>query len=847
MNDAIADFWRGVEFEPDQFQLEAAEAIGQGSSVVVTAPTGAGKTLVAEAAIHRCLGQGQEAFYTTPLKALSNQKFSDFVGTHGEDRVGLLTGDNVINPGAELKVATLEVLRNMIYADPGQLEDVGLVVLDEAHYLQDRSRGAAWEEVIIHCPAHVQFVCLSATISNNHEFADWVRERRGPTRLITTTHRPVPLEPMYMLKDKTGSRTLHLQPMFVQREGRRRPNPRLEHMLGLERGRRRRFKTPNRAEVVERLEVERMLPAIYFIFSRAGCDAAARRLVESGVRLTNSEARKRIRQIAEDRTSHLADADLGVLGYDLWLTALEAGVAAHHAGLIPAFKETVEELFGLGLVRVVFATETLSLGINMPARSVVIESLSKFNGESHEMLRPGDFTQLTGRAGRRGIDVEGFGIVLHSPYVRFDNVREIASAGAHELTSSFRPTYNMAANLIATYPRDQAETLLEASFAAFQHEGEYLDTEARIESLYERLTDAEARATCELGDVEEYQAEVESLTPSRRQDGIKSILGPGAVVDVVGGARDGRYAVLRRLSSKGGGARYLVLSTSGKVSTIGYKQITDASTVAGQIELPTPFKPRDRRFVQDALRKMRRVPANHGSQASRPNTVNHPVASCPDAADHLTALREANRIRRRLEQHRRLMRESGHGLVEEFRSIHALLEDLDYVEGWDLRPRGQRLRRIYNELDLLIAETIERGLLYELGPIELAAIASVFVYEPRSDQESTPDWPSDDLHQRWQAISDLWDELVGLERTHRLSPTRRPDPGFGTLAYLWAKGSTFEDLPAHGMAAGDFVRVSRQLVDLLRQIRDGISELRDEAGAALQAIDRGVVAAQGVM
>lgn len=847
MTNEIEEFWDRVAFEPDPFQREAADAIGQGSSVVVTAPTGAGKTLVAEAAIFRCLTRGREAFYTTPLKALSNQKYSDFTRTYGQDRVGLLTGDNVINPGAELKVATLEVLRNMIYADPGQLDEVGLVVLDEAHYLQDRSRGAAWEEVIIHCPDHVQFVCLSATISNNHEFADWVRERRGATRLITTEHRPVPLEPMYMLKDRTGSAALHLQPMFVQREGRRRPNPRLEHMLGLERGRRRRFRTPGRIDVVERLETEQMLPAIYFIFSRAGCDAAARSLVESGLRLTGQEDRSRIREIAEERTAHLADGDLDVLGYDLWLTALEAGVASHHAGLVPAFKETVEELFGMGLVRVVFATETLSLGINMPARSVVIESLSKFNGESHEMLRPGDFTQLTGRAGRRGIDVEGFGIVLHSPYVRFDAVREIASAGAHELTSSFRPTYNMAANLIATYPREQAETLLEASFAAFQREGEFLDTEARIEGLYERLAEVEARAACERGDVEEYRAEIESVGPSRRQDGIKSVLGPGAVIDVVGGPRDGRYAVLKRLSSKGGGARYLVLSTSGKVSTIGYRQITDASTRAGSIELPSPFKPRDRRFVQDALRRMRRVPDQVGERSRRPNTVDHPVASCPDAADHLAALREANRIRRRLDQHRRMLRESGHGLVEEFHSIHALLDTLDYTDGWSLRPRGQRLRRIYNDMDLLIAEAIERGLLYDLGAVELAALASVFVYEPRTDQESAPDWPSAGLHERWEAISQLWRDLTALESEHRLSPTRRPDPGFGTLAFLWAKGASFEDLPARGMAAGDFVRVSRQLVDLLRQIREGINELREDASAALAAIDRGVVAAQGVM
>ena len=845
MNSPLQEFWAGVDFDPDHFQREAAEAIEKGHSVVVTAPTGAGKTLVAEAAIHRCLANGQRAFYTTPLKALSNQKFSDFRLIYDEEKVGLLTGDNVINSEADLRVATLEVLRNMIYANPEQLGDVGLVVLDEAHYLQDRSRGAAWEEEIIHCPPHVQFVCLSATISNNHEFADWIRERRGSTRLITTTHRPVPLEPMYMIKDKTGSRALHLQPMFVERSGRKRPNPRLEQMLGLERGRKRRFKTPNRVDVVERLETERMLPAIYFIFSRAGCDTAARRLVESGVRLTSREDRARIRHLAEERTAHLADGDLDVLGYDLWLSALEAGVAAHHAGLVPAFKETVEELFGLGLVRVVFATETLSLGINMPARSVVIENLSKFNGESHELLRPGDYTQLTGRAGRRGIDVEGFGIVLHSPYVRFDNVQDIASLGAHELTSSFRPTYNMAANLIARYSKDRVGELLEASFAAFQHEGQSMDTEASLESLYERLAVAEGQAHCELGDVGEYQAEMEAVTPSGREHGIKSVLGPGVVVDVVGGARDGRYAVLKRLSSKGGGARYLVLSTSGKVSTIGYKQITDASTKAGTIDLPTPFRPRDRRFIQSSLRKLRKVP-QVTKAARRPHTVEHPVAECPDAPDHLAALRRANRIRRRIEQHRRLLRESGHGLVQEFHAIHDLLDELHYVDGWKLLPRGERLRRIYNEMDLLVTESIERGLLYDLPPLELAALVSVFVYEPRTDQESPAAWPTPELHARWKAIEALWEELVAVESRHRLSPTRRPDPGFGVLAYEWAAGTDFDDLPAHGMAAGDFVRVSRQLADLLRQIRDGASELSEEATAALRAIDRGVVAAQGI-
>ncbi|MEA1902134.1 MAG: DEAD/DEAH box helicase, partial [Actinomycetota bacterium] len=657
MSDELAGFWSGIEFAPDQFQREAAETIRDGSSVVVTAPTGAGKTLVAEAAIYLALKRGRRAFYTTPVKALSNQKFSDLSEEHGRANVGLLTGDNVVNPGAPVIVATLEVLRNMIYADPAQLTDTSFVILDEAHYLQDRSRGAGWEEVIIHCPPHIQFVCLSATISNNAQFAQWVEERRGPTRLISTEHRPVPLESMYMIKDKMGAQTVHLLPTFMTRDGRRRPNSRIEHMLGLERGRRRRFKTPNRIEVVETLAQEDMLPAIYFIFSRAGCDAAANRLVEAGVRLSDADQRQAIREIAEKRTTHLTDGDLNVLGYGRWIAGLEEGIGAHHAGLVPAFKETVEELFESGLLKVVFATETLALGINMPARSVIIENLSKFNGESHEVLRPGDYTQLTGRAGRRGIDVEGFGVVLHSSFVPFRQVTEIASIGAHELRSSFRPTYNMSANLIANYPKDEIESLLEASFAAFQREGDMDDAKTTGEALAHQLAKEEEQAMCELGDVEEYLAAIEAAGPDRRQDGIKSLLGPGAVIDVIGGSRDGRYAVLKRLSSKDGGARYLVLSTSGRVSSLGYKQIPMASAVAGTIELPRPFNPRDRRFIQESLRRLRKVPSKPSERSQhRHARITHPVAECPDAARHLSALRKANRIRRRLDQHRAMKR-----------------------------------------------------------------------------------------------------------------------------------------------------------------------------------------------
>jgi ATP-dependent RNA helicase HelY len=843
----LEEFWARLPFTPDEFQVEAGEAIAEGQSVVVTAPTGSGKTLVAEAAIHLALTAGRRAFYTTPIKALSNQKYSDLVGIYGPERVGLLTGDNVVNGDAEIVVMTTEVLRNMIYADSSRLEMVDIVILDEVHFLQDRARGAVWEEVIIHCPQQVQMVCLSATVSNNQEFAAWVAERRGPTHLVATDHRPVPLESMYMIKDKMGSQTLHLLPTFVTRDGRTRPNPRVEHMLGLERGRRRRFKTPSRIETVERLAQESMLPALYFIFSRAGCDAATHRLLDAGVRLTDVTERAVIRETAERRTEHLGDDDLVVLGYDRWLAGLEAGLAPHHAGMVPAFKETVEELFEAGLLKVVFATETLALGINMPARTVVLESLSKFNGESHELMKPGDYTQLTGRAGRRGIDVEGFGVLLHSPFVRFDHVTEVASIGSHPLRSSFRPTYNMTANLVANYTQAQAEELLEASFASFQREGDRQAADTTIEALEHQLAREEAQAHCEHGSVEDYLALVESIQPTRYNDRIASSLKPGQVVDVPGGSRDGRYLVLRRLARKDDGVRYLVMSTSGRVSTLGFRDISDGSLIAGELELPGSFRARDRRFVNDTTRRLRKIPPPVSNWAPRiHSTVEHPVASCPDASRHLAAARRAARTRHRIEAQQTARRGSGHGLVEEFAAIRQMLEELEYLGGWSLTPRGQRLRAIYNESDLLLAEAIENGLFYGLDPAELASIVSVFVYEPRSDTASVAEFPTGLLAERWESLDALWKGLAERERQLRLTPTRRPDPGFATLAHTWASGTDFDDLPTRGMAPGDFVRVSRQLVDLLRQLREAAPGMREEATQALKSVDRGVVAAQGV-
>ena len=837
-------FFRDLPFTPDRFQVEAAESIASGRSVVVTAPTGAGKTLVAEVAVHLALERGQRAFYTTPIKALSNQKYGDLVDDYGAHRVGLLTGDNVVNGSADVVVMTTEVLRNMIYADGPSLDGVGVVILDEVHYLQDPFRGAVWEEVIIHAPRHIQMVALSATIANAVEFSEWIESRRGPTDLIVAEERPVPLEGLYMIKDRY-SQEITLLPTFVEREGRRRPNPRIRRMLNLDRGRARRFTTPRRPEVIEALWEADMLPALYFIFSRAGCDAAALSILEWGLRLTTPEQREDIRRIAEERTAHLSDTDLAVLGYDRWIAGLEAGVAAHHAGMVPAFKETVEELFARGYLKVVFATETLALGINMPARTVVLESLTKFTGETHETMQPGDYTQLTGRAGRRGIDDVGYGVVLHSRYVPFEEVTEIAAAGSHPLVSSFRPTYNMAANLVANYDEQRAVELLEASFGQFQRRGDISESLARLETLERRLDEERGKAYCELGSVAEY-AEIHGAAGSDRR-GLASTLRPGDVIDVPGGPRAGRYAVLKLLHRPDGKPRLLVLGTSGRVSTIGSRDVVDGSTRAGTIDLPTPFRPRDRRFRQDALRSLRRVPdPGRRRRATAPDRPRHPVAACPDAEEHLRWYRRAQRTERRVTQLREHLRSQGHGLVGEFEAIRHLLSNWDYLSDWKLTPRGERLRFIYNELDLLLTEATERGLLWGMDAREFAAFCSTFVYEPRREESGVPAWPTALLAERWEALEELWKELVDAERGMRLRLTRHPDPGVARAVYEWASGAEFEDLPDRAMAPGDFVRVTRQLVDLIRQLRDAVPEVADVASEALRSIDRGVVAAQGV-
>ena len=853
-------------FELDRFQTEALDAIDQGRSVLVAAPTGSGKTLVAEYAVHRAVNEHSRVFYTTPIKALSNQKYRDLVRWLGVDQVGLLTGDNAINATAPVVVMTTEVLRNMIYASSDALDGLRWVVLDEVHYLQDPYRGPVWEEVIIHAPPEVRLVCLSATVSNATEVADWISTVRGPTAVVTETSRPVELVNHYLVGDRHRDR-LHL----IDTLPAGRPNPEgsrydSEVDQGSRRStRQRRWYTPRRVEVIELLAERDLLPAITFIFSRAGCEGAVRACLDAGLRLTTAAERRHIREIVEHRVGEMGDDDLAVLGYDRWLTSLEAGLAAHHAGMIPPFKEAVEAAFTEGLIKAVFATETLALGINMPARTVVIEKLSKYGGERHEPLTPGEYTQLTGRAGRRGIDEVGHAVVLWSPFVAFDEVARLASSRSFELVSAFRPTYNMAANLVRRYDADEAVELIGRSFAQYRSDRSVVALGRRRDDRARARDQAEADAHCELGDVRELRdlqvaarrAGRTRQAPEPEVAAVLSNLRPGDILAAPRGHGGGTIAVLSVSERRGGGVRIKAVGQPRHVLTLGPRDFPALPSVLGHVDLPQPFTPSKRSFVNEVRRRLRSAdiipvagaehgPAGADRAARRAAIREHPVARCPDLDHHLKALRQIERIDKETATIDRQRERHAASLSVQFEALLGVLERRGHLDGWQLTDSGELLARVYHESDLLVAESLHQGLLDELDPPTLAGVVASFSYEHRSSQQAPePYYPPGPMRQRIAEITRLARRLNTDETVAGLATTRRPDPGFSALAHGWAAGGHLDDVLGEELiTGGDFVRNVKQLIDLLRQL-GSIAPNPSTARSARQAADalfRGVIA-----
>jgi ATP-dependent RNA helicase HelY len=780
-----------LDFALDPFQEQACHALAKGKGVLVAAPTGAGKTIVGEFAIHLAIEKNQKVFYTTPIKALSNQKFSELVARYGPERVGLLTGDTNTNSDAQIVVMTTEVLRNMIYANSDSLIELGFVVMDEVHYLADRFRGAVWEEVILHLPKDVKLVSLSATVSNAEEFGAWLEEVRGDTEIVVSEHRPVPLDQHVLFGDElmelfaAGSKNQRVNADLVQKHSSKLRIPIGKYTKGkkpkgeLDR-RFSRIPKISKPEVVEILEDNDLLPAIFFIFSRVGCDAAVRACHQYGVRLTTREEQAEIRYLVEEKTASIADEDLATLGYFEWLSGLERGVAAHHAGMLPAFKEVVEELFLRKLVRVVFATETLALGINMPARTVVLERLDKFNGESRVQITPGEYTQLTGRAGRRGIDTLGHSVIQWSGNLDPASVAGLASKRSYPLISPFKPTANMAVNLIEAFGRKRAREVLETSFAQFQADRSVVGLAKGIREKQISLDGYAKSMECHLGDFFGYSSIRRELSD------IEKTLASG-----------------RTRQERG----------------------KDIRQTKGRSEL-------ERKLAELKVR-MKTHPCH---------LCSHREAHSRWAERWWQLHRETQAILDQIEGRTNLV-------ASTFDKICELLIELEYLDDSDqdllVTESGKMLARIYGERDLLVAEALRLKIWDNLDAPSLAAMAAALVYEPRRDDENFESRAvKGNFQQSFVNTQLLWDDLEDLAKKHKLPRSSKLEMDLSYPIHRWATGAKLDlVLESADLLPGDFIRWCKQIIDLLEQLaKASEGPISSKARDAVDLVKRGIVA-----
>ncbi|MEB4211675.1 RNA helicase [Mycobacterium sp. 94-17] len=913
----LTRFTAELPFALDGFQRRACAALERGHGVLVCAPTGAGKTVVGEFAVHLALASGGKCFYTTPLKALSNQKHTDLTARYGRDRIGLLTGDISVNADAPVVVMTTEVLRNMLYADSPALHGLSYVVMDEVHFLADRMRGPVWEEVILHLPDEVRVVSLSATVSNAEEFGGWIQTVRGDTTVVVDEHRPVPLWQHVLVSKRlldlfdydnqtpAADRQPRVNPELLRHIAHRREADRMSDWQPRRRqagrggpgrpSRPRFYRTPARPDVIATLDSEGLLPAITFVFSRVGCDAAVQQCLRSPLQLTTQEEHAQIAEVIEHRCGDLADTDLAVLGYYEWREGLLRGLAAHHAGMLPVFRHTVEELFTAGLVRAVFATETLALGINMPARTVVLERLVKFNGEQHVALTPGEYTQLTGRAGRRGIDVEGHAVVLWNPTEETTEpsaVAGLASTRTFPLRSSFAPSYNMTINLVQQMGPEQAHRLLEQSFAQYQADRSVVGLVRGIERGTAMLDEIAAemggtkapileyaRMRARITEMERAQSRASRLQRRQAASDALAALRRGDIINITQGRRGG-LAVVLESARDSSDPRPLVLTENRWAGRISSADYAGTSAPVGSMSLPKRVEhrqPRVRRDLASALRsaaaglavpsRRRGGPADPDGGFHDPELASvrealrrHPSHNTPGLEEQVRRAERYLRIERDNAQLEKKVAAATSSLARTFDRIVGLLTERGFIEGRDGDPRvtddGRLLARIYSESDLLVAECLRTGAWSGLKPAELAAVVSAVLYETRGGEGPgaafAADAPTQRARQALQQTSRLSMALRTDEQTHRIAPSREPDDGFVNVIYRWARtGDLAAALAAADrsgtgspLLAGDFVRWCRQALDLLDQVRNAAPdpELRATARQAINDVRRGVVA-----
>ncbi|MBD1822536.1 RNA helicase [Cyanobacteria bacterium FACHB-DQ100] len=865
-------------FELDEFQLQAIAALEAGKSVVVCAPTGSGKTLIGEYAIHRALAAGRRVFYTTPLKALSNQKLRDFRDQFGAENVGLLTGDVSINRDAPILVMTTEIFRNMLYGTPigevgTSLVGVEAVVLDECHYMNDRQRGTVWEESIIYCPSEVQLVALSATVANSDQLTDWIAQVHGATELIYSDFRPVPLQfsfcntkGLFPLLDESGKR---LSPRLKPKRSEYRP--RGANQRGAPRP-----ECPSLSFVISQLAAKDMLPAIYFIFSRRGCDKAVTEL--DNLTLVNEAEAAQLKERIDAFLDRNPEA--GRAGQ---VEPLYRGVAAHHAGILPAWKGLVEELFQEGLIKVVFATETLAAGINMPARTTVVSSLSKRTDAGHRLLNPSEFLQMSGRAGRRGMDDRGYVVTVQTPFEGSKEAAYLATSGADPLVSQFTPSYGMVLNLLQTHSIEETRALIERSF------GQYLST------LYLRPQQQELeRCKLELNQLQSIVSEVdwkllaqyeklqERLKEEKRllktlqnqademQAGERAIALQFAVAGTILALKgDGGTIIPAVLVTKvSGSGQFPYLVCLGQNNRWYVASVSDVAALRGEIprlkEVDHLTPPPElvlkagqaRKGTEDSLAIAELVPDPPGlpdeapevyAQGQRLKAVQaqieaHPVHQRGDRPQTLKRQRRMQSLQEEITDRQAKLDEKTQRHWEEFVALIEILRRFGCLD--DLAPTtlGQATAAIRGDNELWLGLALMSGDLDHLDPHHLAAACAALVTEV-----SRPDtWTRYDVSEPvLEALSELRSirrQLFQLQRRYQVAlPVWLEDELLG-LVEQWALGTDWLELCSNtSLDEGDVVRILRRTLDLLSQIPHTphlTQALRSNANRAIQLLDR---------
>jgi superfamily II RNA helicase len=845
-------------FALDDFQVEAIRAIDADQSVIVSAPTGSGKTLVAEYAIQAALETGKRIAYTTPLKALSNQKYNDFVRAYGAETVGILTGDVKVNPHAQVLVMTTEILRNALFGSG--LDGLGYIVLDECHYMGDEGRGTVWEEIIVGAPKDVLLVGLSATVSNVKEIADWISLVHRPIVPIFHPQRPVPLH--YSVADLAGD----VHDIADVRRGTAR-------VVGDEsrgpddRGRWYTRRVVDPVVLIEALEERGWLPAIYFIFSRAGCERAMQDVLAEGRPLITREQRREVDAVIGEATAENPSIGESALSQAVF-QGLRIGVATHHAGILPGLKRLIETLFERGLCRVVFATETMSLGIHMPARAVALQGLTKRTDRGFRALSNNELTQMAGRAGRRGIDPEGQCVIALDARDGLEDLLRVVDGAPEPIESQFKLGYGSAALLLGTgAPPELLRKRIESSFGQYQNLRRIREMEAEVQGLEDALARARAyEAPCgDFARIGRYRRARQEVQARRQAAGRGGRRGERSPVE----AEPGRLALVRR---KGAPSLAMIL---GVHSIRGHRTLLDAllphgavvrlkSGVIKRIFWATPplhvprdlrrGEPRSLRHLTEQLARLNVAELIAHEREQGPEAVLGAIEChrCPWGAtarcEH--ASRDLERLEERAAQRRAALDAFKNAYWQEFLRVVEVLEQYGAVKDGRLEAKGRLIAALRHDNELLLAETVSRGFFDDLTVAEVAALCSALLEESRSGEPQLARAflkKRPKLKRRLDHLIQVADGVWQAQRARHLGMPVAVHPGFMPSVFRWASGEDdWSSIVAESFGGheGDLVRALRRLIDLLRQLAEGPEVPPETARLLAQAariIDRGIV------